>query len=261
MMKKAYVYFCFVLAFIVVGCDDGATNPIEVKVQEETILTRDDIKEDVVKDARDGETYRTVKIGNQWWMAENLRYAADSSLCYNDEEYFCKAYGRLYPWIIAMNLDTMYRRSGAIYADVVDSLHQGVCPKGWHVPTKTEWETMIEFVKAHNGTEGDGTSLRSPEMWAEYGEGASKVTHSDRFGFSVLPAGRHTDPMAGYDGNIYTGFTSYAYFWTSTEVNSYRNDVTKAYDVRVCGHWNDRAVQLENDKSKREAMSIRCVKN
>jgi hypothetical protein len=149
MMKKAYVYFCIVLALNVVGCDSGTVNPVDVKVPEETVLTRADVKEDVVKDGRDGESYRTVKIGEQWWMAENLRYAADSSLCYNDEEYFCKAYGRLYPWVVAMNLDTIYRRSGAIYDDVVDSLHQGVCPEGWHVPTKTEWETMIDFVKAH----------------------------------------------------------------------------------------------------------------
>lgn len=261
MMKKAYVYFCIVLAIILVGCDDGAVNSVDVKTQEESVLTRADIKEDVVKDGRDGETYRTVKIGEQWWMAENLRYAADSSLCYNDEEYFCKAYGRLYPWVIAMNLDTIYYRNGAIYADVVDPLHQGVCPEGWHVPTKTEWETMIEFVKAHNGVEGDGTSLRSPEMWAEYGEGASKVTHSDRFGFSVLPAGMHTDPTAGYKGNIYTEFTGHAYFWTATEVNSYRNDVTKAYHVWFCGQWNKDAVRMKGENSKRDAMSIRCVKN
>ena len=261
MMKKAYVYFCIVLTIIFAGCDNGAETPVDVKVPEETVLTRADIKEDVVKDGRDGESYRTVKIGEQWWMAENLRYAADSSLCYNDEEYFCKAYGRLYPWVVAMNLDTIYRRSGAIYDDVVDSLHQGVCPEGWHVPTKTEWETMIEFVKAHNGVEGDGTSLRSPEMWAEYGEGTSKVTHSDRFGFSALPAGMHTDPTAGYNANIYTEFTGHAYFWTATEVNSYRNDVTKAYHVWFCGQWNDNAVRLYDSKSKRDAMSIRCVKN
>lgn len=258
MMKKAYIYLCIAIAFFV-GCADDTESPMNG--QDATVLTRADIKEDIVKDERDGEAYRTVKIGDQWWMAENLRYAADSSFCYNDEEYFCEAYGRLYPWIVAMNLDTVYRRNGAIYADVVDSLHQGVCPDAWHVPTKVEWKTMIEFVKEHNGTEGDGTSLRSPEMWVEYSDGSSKVTHSDRFGFSVLPAGMHTDPTAGYRGNIYTGFTGDAYFWTATEVNSYRNDVTRAYYVRLYSQSNDNAVRTDDDESKRNAMSIRCVKN
>ena len=265
MMKKLDVFFYIVLAIIVTGCSNGTVSSVEEdsgeSASKEKVLTRADIKESSVKDKRDGEIYRTVKIGKQWWMAENLRYAADSSLCYNDEDYFCEAYGRLYPWTVAMNLDSVYRHRGAIYDDVVDPLHQGVCPKGWHIPTKSEWETMLEFVRAHNGTEGEGTSLRSPQMWGEYGEGESKVTHTDRFGFSALPAGMHTDPTAGYNANIYVDFTRDAYFWTSTEVNSYRNDVTKAYHVWVCGQWNDNAFQLKGGKSKWDAMSIRCVKN
>lgn len=269
-MKKTYVFFCIALSFIVAGCSNDTVSSVEESpnetvpqeaIPQETVLTRDDIKESSVKDNRDGETYRTVKIGEQWWMAENLRYAADSSLCYNDEDYFCETYGRLYPWVTAMNIDTIYRNKGAIYNDIVDSLHQGVCPKDWHIPTKTEWEIMIEFVQTHNGTEGDGTSLRAPEMWAEYGEGESMVTHSDRFGFSVLPAGLHTDPTANHNANIYAEFTGHAFFWTSTEIKSFRSDVSKAYHVWFCGQWNDDAVQLKDDESKRNAMSIRCIKN
>lgn len=268
-MKKTYVFFCIALSFIVAGCSNDTVSSVEESpnetvpqetIPQETVLTRDDIKESSVKDNRDGETYRTVKIGEQWWMAENLRYADDSSLCYNDEEYFCRTYGHLYPWVVAMNLDTTYRHIGAIYADAVDSLHQGVCPKGWHIPTKTEWETMITFVQTHNGAESGGTSLRSPEMWTESGEGESKVVHVDRFGFSVLPAGKHTDPTADYRGNIYMDFTGDAYFWTATEVNSFRSDLTKAYYVRFCNQ-NDDDIRLKDDASKREAMSIRCVKN
>lgn len=265
MMKIRNICFYLALSCLIAGCSNGVVDPAEElskeNAQDETVLARSDIKEDSVKDNRDGVVYRTVKIGDQWWMAENLRYAVDSSLCYNDEDYFCEAYGRLYPWVVAMNLDTVYRREGAIYADIVDSLHQGVCPEGWHIPTRTEWETMIAFVQMHNGAEGDGTSLRSPKMWAEYGDGADRVTHSDRFGFSVLPAGMHTDPTAGYNGNIYTDFTGDAYFWTATEVNSFRTDVPKAYHVWLCGQWNDKAVRVYDNKSKRDAMSIRCVKN
>ena len=123
-MKKLDVFFYIVLAIIVTGCSNGTVSSVEEDSGEtaskEKVLTRADIKESSVKDKRDGEIYRTVKIGKQWWMAENLRYAADSSLCYNDEDYFCEAYGRLYPWTVAMNLDSVYRHRGAIYDDVVD---------------------------------------------------------------------------------------------------------------------------------------------
>lgn len=260
-MDKIYAFFV-ALAFIFVGCGDEVTSTSSVDNKEvEKVLTRADIKEDFIKDDRDGETYRTVRIGEQWWMAENLRYAADSSFCYSGEDYFCENYGRLYRWPSAMNLDTVYYHEGAIYDDVVDSLHQGVCPKGWHIPTKMEWETLINFIRAHNGDEGDGTSIRSPQMWGEYGEGASKVTHSDRFGFSVLPAGQRVNSAAGRNGNAYEDFTGDAYFWTATEVNYFRNDVAKAYYVWIVGEWNENAVKLRNDKSKGDAFSIRCVKN
>ena len=104
-----------------------------------------------VKDPRDGQTYKTVKIGKQTWMAENLNYAADSSWCYKDDPANCKKYGRLYTWEAATK----------------------ACPAGWHLPTSKEWDELRKALG-----ENAGTKLKSKD-W----------DGTDAVGFHALPAG------------------------------------------------------------------------
>ena len=109
-------------------------------------------------DERDGQTYKTLKIGNQIWMAENLNYANkssdgldSSSFCYNDSLEYCEKYGRLYTWAAAVDSLALFSQNcmGCGYESSYSSFNnvvRGVCPDGWHLPTSTEWGTLYEYL-------------------------------------------------------------------------------------------------------------------
>jgi uncharacterized protein (TIGR02145 family) len=132
-----------------------------------------------VVDDRDKQVYKTVKIGNQTWMAENLNYKTENSYCYGNADSNCVKYGRLYTWTVAKNS----------------------CLSDWHLPTKEEWSSLIVTVgDANKG----GRTLKSVNDW--YGNGNG----TDIYGFSALPAGM---------GKSSINMTKYAYFWSSSEYN------------------------------------------
>ena len=150
-------------------------------------------------DSRDGQTYKTVTIGTQTWMAENLNYETANSYCYDDSASNCTKYGRLYEWEVATT----------------------ACPEGWHLPTKAEFETLFTAV---GGQSTAGKMLKSATGWTAY----SGITNEDAFAFSALPAGNRGD-----DGDCYTeGY--YAFFWSSTELSSYN-----AYNMYLYYSIND----------------------
>ena len=131
-------------------------------------------------DSRDGQTYKTVVINNQVWMAENFKYESEYYSCYNYDDSFCPKYGCLYMW------------RGA----------KTDCPEGWHLPDRDEFRWMIGEA---GGQTKAGKMLKSKDGWNDDGNG------SDAYGFSVLPAGYRE--VTG--GSRQLGST--ACFWTSTQ--------------------------------------------
>ncbi len=103
----------------------------------------------------DGNSYPTVKIGNQVWMAKNLNVNVPGSMCYENKPKNCEKYGRLYTWRAALK----------------------ACPSGWHLPSYGEFETLLVNVGASKKEQS--VNLRA-NSWGK-----------DKFGFSALPAGKY----------------------------------------------------------------------
>ena len=177
-------------------------------------------------DLRDSQEYRTVVIGTQTWMAENLNYAYlepagyqdSSSWCYGNEPDSCSKYGRLYYWGAAVDGAGIFGSNGKGCFDynnckIVDPV-RGICPKGWHLPSKEEFEMLFEFV---GGEDVAGKKLKSSEGWLNDGNG------TDEFGFCAKPAGQlhradvDSENFSNENTLTYYSFDvgSEAFFWSS----------------------------------------------
>ena len=186
-------------------------------------------------DERDGQTYKTVKIGNLWWMAENLNYAylqpvADmdsGSFCLNDSLENCEKYGRLYPWAIAL----------------------GICPSGWHLPWYEEYKTMLSdnFYRQSRmlkSTEWDGT---------------------DDYGFAALPSSARYSNGKYTLGNVFGGSGDPAWFWTDTKMVDERYSMvafeSETYELALALRVISNGEATLSTGNVDEAFAVRCVKD
>lgn len=154
-----------------------------------------------LRDSRDGQVYKTVKIGNQVWMAENLNFGTPDSYCFDDERSTCSKFGRFYTWITASGA----KKEGCGLFDECNLALpvRGICPAGWHLPSKEEYESLFATV---GGQATAGTALKSAFGWSDY-KGKSG-NGSDAYGFAALPIVRDS-------ADFYFGYNTW--FWTSTE--------------------------------------------
>ena len=169
-------------------------------------------KYETLIDERDGQTYKTIKIGTQTWMAENLNYASlqptdrldSTSFCYENEPFNCEKDGRLYLWSAVMDSAATWSDNGkgCGYGVVCSPTFpvRGVCPAGWHVPNRDE---VMELLDAVGGVDVAGDMLIS-----EY---SGCIDEVDLYGFSFRPTGRKRSE--GY----YDDDGEYGYMWTTTD--------------------------------------------
>ena len=196
---------------------------------------------DYFKDNRDGHQYKYIKIGEQYWMAENLSYkSAKGSSIYNhkisapdtiqNNEY----YGRLYTFEAA----------------------QEACPNGWHLPTDDEWNQLIEFLGGKNIAGGKMKSLGTQQdktgLW-----NAPNKDATNESGFSAVPGG-YKEPEGYFlgkfiPGGYYTSIEHYGVYWSSTKANKlYAYSRTLTYQFGSV---------MRNSKDIKVELCVRCIRD
>jgi uncharacterized protein (TIGR02145 family) len=131
-------------------------------------------------DSRDGRVYKTVRIGRQVWLAENLAFDYAGSKCYDNDLANVAKYGRLYDWETAKK----------------------AMPPGWHLPSKEEWQGLVDFA---GGDDVAGNRLKAASGWNSGGNG------TDDYSFSALPGGD------GLSYGVFLNAGYFGYWWSATE--------------------------------------------
>jgi uncharacterized protein (TIGR02145 family) len=191
----------------------------------------------------DGNVYRTVKIGDQWWMAENLKVThyqngdaipnvtddtewsnlTTGAFCdYDNEADSAEVYGHLFNWHVVNDI-------------------RGIAPESWHVPSETEWQTLIDYL---GGDEIAGSKMKEAGTthWLSPNTGATNES-----GFTALPCG------CRFYNSSYSNMGNATYFWSSTEYNSSRAWLWLMY--------YDYTGVNRDYLDKRNGFSVRCVKD
>jgi uncharacterized protein (TIGR02145 family) len=222
-----------VLLFFIIGCK-----------KDQTENNTDQIERGTMTDI-DGNVYVTVKIGTQWWMAENLKVTryrnGDSVTAVSDSTEWCKLtsgascyyqddpdyllkYGRLYNWYAVSD-------------------NRNIAPEGWHIPAETDWWTLRNYL---GGIDSDaGKKLKDKNSWEIF---LIDVLGTNSTGFTALAAGYRSYKSGGYEDMGYVTF-----FWS---IKGGNNSSASCWDLSYSGSWLS-----ESNFNKRTGLSVRCVKD
>jgi len=227
-----------------ISADTAVTVALDTAAAADTAVTVAPDTANTFIDERDGRRYRTTRIGEQVWMAEDLHFAAEGSRCYgeggqielewdegvptktttlSDKEIrdYCERYGRLYNWHTATK----------------------ACPAGFHLPRGDEWIVLVEYA---GGFEAAGKKLRSRTGWEDNRNG------TDDYGFSTLPSGYDHSRDGGVSASYCCiGYQNYG--WVADEVEHTPGHAF-ARDMFI---GDGELSWISADKSR--FLSVRCV--
>ena len=191
-----------------------------------------------VKDI-DGNSYKTILIGTQTWMAENLR-----TITFNDNNSIPLFMGDwnqnstlnpVYNWY---NSDPRYKNTIGAFYNWYAVASNKLCPIGWHIPTDDEWTALTNYL---GGDVVAGNKLKEVGDYHWW----SNNTATNESGFTALPGWRYTD------GLVSQSFAFLSFWWTGTE-----SDINYAWN-RVLSY----GISRNDEGFKRYGYSVRCVKN
>jgi len=221
------VFISAVSIFLIPSCRKMETDSTSPIVDEKTVLY-------------EGKEYHTVKIGSQTWLKENLNVGnmlqvnensgnngVIEKYCYNNDPANCAIYGGIYQWNEAMQY---MATPGA----------KGICPNGWHIPTKAEFETLSA------SENNDGNAIKA------IGQGEGNGAGTNTSGFSALLAGYRG--FRGSGDSFFNNLGFNAGFWSSSEVDS-------TYARYLCLTRYNKEIFLTYYSNKYSGYSVRCIKN
>jgi len=201
---------------------------ILILVLADLLLTNCSTDKDNFIDSRDGKSYKTVTLGTQIWMAENLAYKENNGCwSYDNDINNVEKYGYLYNWETAKE----------------------ACPTGWHLPTNEEWQTLIDYI---GGEKDAGTKLKSTKCW-DY----SIPYASNSSGFSALPGGCYNaldenSPQVQLH-KMFEGIGFSGRWWSATEVGD-----ENAWTILL---WYSLGNITSSTQEKKLGFSVRCIKD
>jgi uncharacterized protein (TIGR02145 family) len=189
---------------------------------------------DSFTDTRDANTYKTIKIGDQTWMAENLRYAQTTSdnWCPNRTSTNCATMGRLYDW--ASIMDKPASALTSLVSPATPENYQGICPDGWRLPTQDDW---LELFGGRDTTELMKKTATSYDS-----------LHNDLYGFSALHTGYFSMPEGETDPDKAEYWTKTIAFWSVNEKDAENVNLGRL------------STNLGATAPKTNGLPIRCIK-
>ena len=197
-------------------------------------------------DNRDKRVYRAIKIGDQIWMAENLNYNVKNSSCYDDDKESCNKYGRLYTWRSIMSENDNGCMNDGSLACFNKGIVQGICPDGWHLPSKKDFEKFISTIEKDNWS----VDVKSESGWANDKHGVNT------YGFNVYPTGIWCSEGCLNEERREVYFYGKEYstsFWSSSVESSY-----SATMLSFCNYNSCIGIGTNNLTN---GFSVRCLKD